>query len=324
MPSARPGLRNRAVLFALNGPQQGSVFQLHGTSAWIGRSAQLELSIEDEAISDRHAHITRRPDGIYLQDNGSRNGTFVNDEAVEQPRRLVDGDHVSLGNTILKFSMLDELEEHALTQLVGLTVRDPLTSAYNRRYLTAHLRSELAFAGRRGTSLALLLVDIDHFKRVNDRYGHRVGDVVLQLVAASIQRMLRPYDVLCRYGGEEFVVVARETSPRNAEILAERIRHHIEAMPFEVGAKSASVTVSVGVAALSPGVGCGDPELLLEAADEAMYAAKEAGRNRVRVATPKAHSRTMRKQVPYTTPPLACGAEQAALDCRAPSLPRID
>lgn len=327
-PSARPALRNRAVLFVLCGPRQGAVFRLHGTSLWIGRGAQLELSIEDDAISERHAHITRRLDGFYLHDNGSRNGTFVNDEAVELPRRLLDGDHVSLGNTILKFSMLDELEEHALTHLVELTVRDPLTGAYNRRYMTEHLRSELAFATRQGLPVGLLLVDIDHFKRVNDRYGHRVGDAVLQLVAASIHRMLRPYDVLCRYGGEEFVVVARQTSPRNAEILAERIRHNVEAMRFEVGGKPASVTVSVGVTVSSPSGGCINPEALLQAADDALYAAKEAGRNRVRTASTKSGAREMRDAAPRTAPPLADGAvgnpDQAAIDCRPPPLPRID
>jgi diguanylate cyclase (GGDEF)-like protein len=182
--------------------------------------------------------------------------------------------------------MLDELEEHALTQLFELTIHDPLTHAYNRRYLVTHLRAELAYAARQGQALALLLVDIDHFKRVNDTYGHRVGDVVLQLVAASIQKTLRPYDALCRYGGEEFVIVARDSSLRNAEILAERIRHGIETMHFDLGATSASITVSVGVTAHRPEGHPDEAETLLQVIDDALYAAKNAGRNRVEVGQP--------------------------------------
>jgi len=285
-PSTRPVRRNRAVLFVIAGPQQGAVFRLHGTSSWLGRGSQVEVDLEDEAVSTRHAHIIRRSDGIYLQDGGSHNGTLLNDEPADLPRRLIDGDHVRIGNSILKFCMLDELEEHALTQLFELTIHDPLTHAYNRRYLTAHLRSELAYAARRGQSLALLLVDIDHFKHVNDTYGHRVGDSALQLVATSIQRTLRPYDALCRYGGEEFVVVARDSSLRNSEILAERIRRHIEAMHFDVGDESASITVSVGVTAISPTGAADEGDALLEEVDAALYAAKNAGRNRVKVGRP--------------------------------------
>jgi two-component system, cell cycle response regulator len=285
-PSVRPALRNRAVLFVIAGPQQGAVFRLHGTSIWLGRGSQAEIDLEDDAVSIRHAHVTRRADGLYLQDGASHNGTFLNDEPAELPRRLVDGDHVRIGSSIVKFCMLDELEEHALTQLFELTIHDPLTHAYNRRYLTTHLRSELAYATRQGQSLALLLVDIDHFKRVNDTYGHRLGDSVLQLVAASIQRTLRPYDALCRYGGEEFVVVARDSSLRNAEILGERIRRHIEAVHFDVGGTSASVTVSVGVTATRPVGDACEGEALLEAVDAALYAAKNSGRNRVKVGRP--------------------------------------
>jgi diguanylate cyclase (GGDEF)-like protein len=313
------------VLFALKGPQQGAVLRLHGTSLWLGRGST-ELSIDDDAVSARHAHITRRSDGLYVQDGGSRNGTFVNDERIDHAHRLVDGDHISVGNTILKFCMLDELEEHALTQLVERSIRDSLTHAYNRGYMMDHLRSEVAFAARHGMPLGLLLVDIDHFKRVNDSYGHAVGDVVLRLVAASIQRMLRPYDVLCRYGGEEFVVMARATSARNAEILAERIRHHIEAMRFDAGGTPASVTVSVGVVALPAGAVDVDAEALLQSADEALYLAKESGRNCVRPGRLKASSRRVRRVGPLTSPPVesALAAGSAGLDCRPPPLPRFD
>jgi len=305
------------------------VFQLHGTSIWLGRGSQVGVDLEDDAVSTRHAHFTRRSDGLYLQDGGSHNGTFVNDEPIESPRRLVDGDHVHVGNTVLKFCLLDELEEHALTQLFELTIHDPLTHAYNRRYLTTHLRSELAFGARQGQSLGLLLVDIDHFKRVNDTYGHHVGDLVLQLVAATIQRILRPYDALCRYGGEEFVIVARDSSLRNAEILAERVRRRIESMHFDVAGSPASITVSVGVTAVRPTGDSNEAESLLQSIDEALYAAKEAGRNQVKVAHPGGSQATKRERGRSHAPRHQSGErpsvpDGASLDLRPSAFPRFD
>ena len=298
------GARNHAVVFTLTGPDQGAVVPLHGTTAWIGRSPELLIHLSDEAVSKRHAQLKRRADGFtYVEDNGSRNGTYVNDERLHGPRRLADGDHLRVGNTIMRFSMLDELEERALTNLFELTVRDPLTRAYNRRFLAAHLRSELAFAARQGMSLGILLVDIDLFKKVNDSYGHAVGDAVLQLVAASIQRLLRPYDALCRYGGEEFIAVTRDTSRRNAEILAERIRRHIEGLRFETGSGLGSVTVSVGVTIAPRSAAGEDIATLLQAADDALYAAKEAGRNRVRFRDAPLRTAATHGPVSNTTPP---------------------
>lgn len=241
---------------------------------------------------------------MYLADDGSRNGTFLNDRRVSVPERLHDGDHIRIGNTIMRFSLVDALEERALTSLFELTVRDPLTRAYNRRYLMPHLRGELSFAARQGMSLALLLVDIDFFKRINDTYGHAAGDAVLQLVANTIQRLLRPYDVLCRYGGEEFLVVARDTSLRNAEILAQRICHYVESLRFEVEGGTDSVTVSVGVTAVTPEAGAEDPDALVSAADDALYVAKEAGRNRVYTSVaPRPSSEAVSSRRALTAPP---------------------
>jgi diguanylate cyclase (GGDEF)-like protein len=292
-------IRVHPVLFTIAGPDLGAVFPLHGTSAWLGRNPSLPISLNDDAVSQRHARVTRHRDGsCYLEDGPSLNGTFVNDQRVENPQRLSDGDHVRLGNTTLRFSMLDELEQNALTSLYELTVRDPLTHAFNRRHLVPHLTSELAFAARRGMSVAVLLVDIDHFKRVNDRFGHATGDVVLQLVANTIQRLLRPYDSLFRYGGEEFLVVVRDTSLRNAEILAERIRHHVEDLRFECQGASHAVTVSVGVTLAPPDSGPSDIAALIQTADLAMYQAKRAGRNRV-------HARPSLAPSTSTPPPRA-------------------
>jgi diguanylate cyclase (GGDEF)-like protein len=164
------------------------------------------------------------------------------------------------------------------------------------------LRSELTFAARQGTPLSVLLIDIDHFKRVNDTYGHCTGDVVLQLVAASIQRVLRPYDTLSRFGGEEFVVVARNADMRNAEILAERMRRRIQELPLDIDGREATVTVSVGVVSVPPEDGSIDLEELFESADEALYRAKNAGRNRVAVATCPSHGAPSGQRL-RTTPP---------------------
>lgn len=305
-----PATKHRVhpVLFAISGPELGAVFALHGTSAWLGRSPGLPVSLNDDAISQRHARITRRHDGIYVEDGPSLNGTYVNDQRVDMGRRLVDGDHLRLGNTVLRFSMLDELEQNALLSLYELTVRDPLTHAFNRRHLVPHLNSELAFAARRNMSVALLLIDIDHFKRVNDRFGHAMGDVVLQLVASTVQRLLRPYDSLFRYGGEEFLVVVRDTSLRNAEILAERIRHHVEELRFECEGAQHGVSVSIGVTLAPPESGPAEVAALIQTADLAMYQAKRAGRNRVHARQPLVPSSPTQPPRAATLPPAADAA----------------
>ena len=301
------------------------MFPLHGTSVNLGRSPDAAINLDDDAVSVSHARIVRQPDGIYLIDAASRNGTFVNEQRIDGPHLLSDGDHLRLGNTVLRFSMVDELEERALTNLFELTVRDPLTRTYNRRYLMQHLRTELAFAARQGTSLALLLVDIDHFKHVNDTHGHAVGDVVLQLVASTIQRLLRPYDALCRYGGEEFVIVARDMSLRNAEILAQRIRGQIEALRFDVSGSTGAVTVSIGVTAAQPLTAAYDADALLIAVDDALYEAKEAGRNRVRSSPPPAPTHHIEPRARHTAPPQAPSSLAAtAVEFGSPALPRFN
>jgi two-component system cell cycle response regulator len=281
-------VRDRALLLVISGPEQGLVQPLREPSVRIGRDSDAaEISVSDQAVSNLHARITRELSGSYVEDLGSRNGTFVNDERLRGRRRLLDGDHVRLGNTILRYSLLDELEERTLTGLFDQTVRDQLTGVYNRRHFDDCLQRELSYARRQCTNLSLLMIDIDFFKRVNDTYGHRVGDAVLRIVATSIQRVLRAHDVLARYGGEEFVIVARDTNLRNAEILAERVRRRIEKLRFEVPGGTTSVTVSVGVVAVTPHVGYPGEEALLKSVDAALYSAKRTGRNRVTSMPPK-------------------------------------
>jgi two-component system cell cycle response regulator len=158
-------------------------------------------------------------------------------------------------------------------------VTDPLTGLYNRRYVGAHLEGLLARHDEGGKGPALLMFDIDHFKVINDTWGHLVGDEVLCEVAKRTLHDVRSFDLVARYGGEEFVVLMPETNMTLALVVAERLRLSIGEKPFVVpGAPNEiPVTVSIGVATLDPGDG---PTELLRRADEALYAAKNNGRNR--------------------------------------------
>ncbi len=282
-------VNDRAVLFVLRGPQHGEVFRLYRQSTLVGRGEGANVRLTDDGVSREHARLTLADDGVYIEDLRSRNGTTLGNRPLVGRVRLADGDHIWFGsNTIAKFSMMSELEEDALRTLQELSLRDSLTRAYNRRYLDDRLQSELSYARRHGTDLSLLLLDIDHFKTVNDRFGHPAGDAVLKLVAASIQRMLRPEDTLARYGGEEFVVIARGTSLRNAQILGERIRKQIREIELEVGQGLVKVTTSVGVASATTQAVYDSAAEMLAAADEALYEAKSHGRDLVWVKSPPA------------------------------------
>lgn len=165
------------------------------------------------------------------------------------------------------------------------SVTDPLTGIYNRRYLERHLIDEIARASRYRTPLSVLLVDVDHFKRINDTHGHPAGDLVLKGLARVMAKTVRATDIVARYGGEEIVVLAPNTPKKTARNLAERLRAKIETASFPVpnqtGRKSGAlrVTVSIGVACFGPDVP--DARALIRRADEALYEAKGAGRNRV-------------------------------------------
>jgi two-component system cell cycle response regulator len=166
-------------------------------------------------------------------------------------------------------------------QSVEMAILDPLTGLLNRRYMTSHLATLFENASERGKPLSVLLIDIDHFKAVNDSYGHDAGDAVLREFATRIRRNTRGIDLACRLGGEEFVVVMPDCDLASAYQVGERLRQCIGAAPFEVGGKVGrlDVTASVGVAALE--FDDDAPELMLKRADQALYCAKRDGRNRV-------------------------------------------
>lgn len=172
--------------------------------------------------------------------------------------------------------------ERSIAVLEELVLRDPATGLYNRRALFERLAEEAARAKRHGEGFAVVMLDIDRFKAVNDRYGHAVGDAAIFAIAAHLGDYVRGSDLVARYGGEEFVLLLPSTGRAGAAMIAERIRHAIAAAPIPIdGEEPVHLTVSAGIAAY-PEDGA-DGEALLAAADKALYAAKRAGRNRVGV-----------------------------------------
>lgn len=152
---------------------------------------------------------------------------------------------------------------------------DGLTGLWNRRYLDAQMMIELAASRRTGEPLACILADVDHFKLINDKYGHGFGDQVLHAIAASLSEHCRPKDVVCRYGGEEFAILLPDSTAAEAAEVAERLRDNVEKLQFNYCDKPVPVTCSFGVAHLREKV----PPTVLELADEALYTAKRSGRN---------------------------------------------
>jgi two-component system, cell cycle response regulator len=276
--------RDRTVFTLLTGAQAGMVVSLSDVALVIGRGSDVDVRIANAWLSERHVRIRRQNDGIFIQDLGSTNGTFIGRERLSGERKIEPGDRVRLGRDVeLRLALLDDLEEGAARRLYEASVRDATTGVYNRQHFEARLATELAFAFRQRSTLSVLFIDLDDFKHVNDAFGHHVGDAVLRVVGASLQRLLRPEDVLARYGGDEFVVLARATSPRNAQILAERMRRHVEGLPMTASGNDFGISISVGVATLDPDAPSSAPSLVASA-DRAMYDAKSSGRNRVAVA----------------------------------------
>ena len=182
----------------------------------------------------------------------------------------------------LDIKALQDEMRNANKLLKELSITDHLTHLYNRRYMMDILGIEFQRTVRKKGDLCLVLLDVDHFKNVNDTYGHQHGDMVLAAIAEAIQVDLRRYDIAARYGGEEFAMVLPETTLQAGMAVVERLRQSVQEMTFPPPMGNLAVTISQGIAAL-PSPGIDSVDALIRAADEALYRAKQNGRNRVEV-----------------------------------------
>ncbi len=242
----------------------------------IGRDVQNTLVLDYESVSRRHARLQKRDAVWWVIDNNSTNGTYVNDGPTrEAPLR--NGDRIKIGDVILKYLSAGDLEAEFMATITQMMVTDGLTQAANKRYLVEQINNEVSRSLRHGRPLAMVLFDIDFFKKVNDTYGHVAGDFVLKEVAALVKGRVRRNEIFGRYGGEEFAVLLPETNLQGAYILAEEVRTLIAAQPFTFEGQPIGVTVSLGVAQWSPAIRTSED--FVKAADEKLYQAKRAGRN---------------------------------------------
>ncbi len=270
--------RDRHLLVRMNGAFVGQVFKLEGEACTVGRAPGSDIWLRDDGVSRQHARIEHDGEGFLVVDCGSANGTYVESQRIDR-HQLADGDIVQLGpNVLFRYSQTDVDHERMLCALYDASVRDPLTGSYNREHFEEHLLAEVSFAKRHRTEVALLMLDLDHFKAVNDTYGHPAGDQVLIDVVWALNSGIRLEDVLVRYGGEEFVVVVRDIPLTGAFRMADRLRELIAQLTIKVARGVIRPTASFGCATLAC---CPEPspEALIATVDRRLYEAKRRGRN---------------------------------------------
>jgi len=282
LPTGVPGLEANIILIAHPDEHMlGRRYRLppHGTLE-IGRSSNADISMPHvHSLSRNHARLSHLGAVVEIEDLGSTNGTYVNDRPIAGGQPLKSGDRFQLGAAHFKF-LHEEDPEHAYHQAIyHLVMCDGLTQIYNQRKFDEELRREVSRAQRHQRPLSLMHFDIDHFKNINDTYGHLCGDAVLQQIARLVQDHLRPEQVFARVGGEEFVILSPEMELDGIERLAEKLRQRIEDEVFRYAELEVHVTCSFGVAVLAPEMS--RPDDLYAAADRAMYQSKQKGRNQV-------------------------------------------
>ena len=263
------------VIYAPSSKQLGRRFSLVDGEVSIGRGIDNTVILNSDSISRRHAAIEIRSGGYYLIDRHSTNGTYVNDELVHECQ-LRRGDQIKIGDTILKFLSGADLESQYHETIYRMTIVDGLTGIHNKRYLVEQLDRELSRATRHGRPLSMVICDIDHFKLVNDEFGHLAGDFVLKEVAQLAKSRIRPDDVIARYGGEEIAIVLPETDLAGGVRIADQLRQMIDQETFAFEDDCIDVTISCGVAQLQPGWRAYE---FVRAADTQLYEAKRSGRN---------------------------------------------
>ncbi|MBE2251525.1 MAG: GGDEF domain-containing protein [Myxococcus sp.] len=268
-----------SALVVIYGEELGRKFDLEEGKTIIGRSSRSDIQIDHDSVSRQHVRVISDDGDVSIEDVGSTNGTFLNDASLSGRVGLKNNDLIKVGHTVFKFIAHDNIEAAYHDEIYRLTTVDGLTQVHNRRYFNEAIERELSRCRRYGRALSLLLIDVDHFKRINDTFGHLAGDAVLKEVASTIQKRIRKEDLLSRYGGEEFAVLSPEIDHKGAVAMAQKVRKVIEKHEFTFDGEAIPVTISCGVSTL--GKKGDDAAALVQRADEKLYEAKESGRNQV-------------------------------------------
>jgi two-component system cell cycle response regulator len=261
------------------GPGMGTRYTLAETPIVLGRGSDCEIRINDHSVSRKHARIQPGSDGYYAVDLQSTNGTYINDVPASMCK-LKDGDYLRVGNCIYRFLIGGNVETEYHEEIYRLTIIDALTDIHNKRYFLEFLDRELARSARYDRPLALVMIDIDRFRNINENLGHLGGDFTLREMSARIKGNIRKEELFARYGGEEFAIVLPETSRDGATLLADRLVRVVNQQPFLYDDKTYNVTISAGIATTSGEKNVTSGELIRRA-DERLYQAKNEGRNRV-------------------------------------------
>lgn len=267
-------------LLVMAGPDKGAVFTLSTGRIILGRSEKCDIPVTGRGVSREHASLTMDRGGrAMLEDLDSTNGVFV-DGVLVKKRLLATGETIALGPEVqLRLEVSTLGVQDLLQKMYQSATLDPLTNLFNRRTFEERLDEEFTVLTRHKMESCLALVDVDHFKHVNDKWGHHAGDLVLQILSSRLKDSVRTGDLVGRWGGEEFILYIRQSGMEGASSLLERLRAEIEAMDVTLpDGKILRITISSGVVSLA---GFQTWKTALQRADEALYASKSNGRNRV-------------------------------------------
>ena len=274
-----PIVQMRPHLIVLYPQNQFKQIPLERGTVVLGRGQDADIRMDDELVSRRHCAITFDGETVSVKDLGSTNGTYVDGSPVAECK-LEEHNRLQIGKMVLKVDFKDPTEEAFDRELYEAATMDPLTKVSNRRTFMDRSLGELALARRNNYYVHAIMVDADHFKRVNDTWGHQCGDMVLKEIARILKEEKRESDLLARYGGEEFVLLLSGIGVEDAKKSAERLRMAIERHRFSWKDIVIPVTISLGLASCQ-GESIGKIEDLIAECDRLLYIAKESGRNQV-------------------------------------------
>ena len=273
------GLEILPYLVVLHGSDLGRRIAIRGQSVTLGRADAAEVRIYDERISSLHCKLNMGSEGLMVEDLNSRNGTYIDEQKITRAP-LLPHSQLRIGRTVMRVEFRTEAEIKLQEDIFVQATTDPLTHAPNRRWFTERAEAEVAYANRSEVPLCMVMLDVDHFKAVNDTHGHQAGDFVLVKLAQFMMEKKRHEDLFCRFGGEEFLFMIRLIPVQSAAVFCERIRHAISKTTFTFDKANIPITISMGIAVFKKGDTLVN---LIGRADTALYQAKQLGRNRVEI-----------------------------------------